>query len=106
MSANLVLRIKRIASLGACLIFAFGVHQSAGVEGLSGISSMSIDELKSTYLGCEQAATTSRLNGGDAMYCSMAYEELKKKAFGGEFRRINSWLDRNCPRCSLDSENR
>ena len=106
MSAHLVPHIHRVAPLGAAIMFVFGVHQSAGADDQSCINSMSIVELKSVYLGCEQAATTSRLNGGDAMYCSMVYEELKNKAFRGEFRRITSWLDRNCLRCSPESEKR
>jgi len=55
---------------------------------------MPIEKLKVIYLGCERTASAGRLDGGDAMYCSMVYEELKKKGFGGEFRHIRSWLDR------------
>ncbi len=106
MSAHLAPHIHRVAPLGAAIMFVFGVHQSAGADDQSCISSMSIDELKSVYLGCEQAATTSRLNGGGAMYCSQVYEELKDKAFGGEFRRITSFLYRNCLRCSPESKKR
>jgi hypothetical protein len=55
---------------------------------------MPIEELKGVYVGCEQAAAANRLDGDDVMYCSLVYEELKERAFGGEFRRIKSWLDR------------
>ena len=55
---------------------------------------MSIHELKAVYLGCEQSAAAGRLNAGDLMYCSLVYEELKEKAFAGDFLRIKSWLDR------------
>ncbi|MEX0954101.1 MAG: hypothetical protein WDZ83_02685 [Rhizobiaceae bacterium] len=93
MSGRLVPRIIRIAPLGAALIFALGVLHAARADEPSRISSMSIDKLKGVYLGCEQAAKSGRLNGGDVMYCSLVYEELKEKAFEGEFRRIKSWLD-------------
>jgi hypothetical protein len=68
--------------------------QPASADESHRIASMPIEELKGVYLGCEQAATASRLNGDDVMYCSLVYEELKAKAFGGEFRRIRAWLDR------------
>lgn len=91
MSTRLVSRIHR-APLGAAIIFAFGVIHAVSDEP-SNIRSMSIDKLKGVYLGCEQAAQASRLNGGDVIYCSLVYEELKERAFEGEFRRIKSWLD-------------
>jgi hypothetical protein len=88
------------APLGAALIVAVGALHVARADEPSRISSMSIEKLKDVYQGCEQAAKTGRLNGSDVMYCSLVYEELKEKAFGGEFRRIRSWLDRNCLSCS------
>jgi hypothetical protein len=106
MSAHLVPRIHRIASLGGAIMLALGVHNSNGADDPSGISSMSVDELKSVYLRCEQATTIRRLNGGDVMYCSLVYEQLKEKAFGGEFRRITYWSNRNCLRCSPESQKR
>lgn len=83
------------APLGAAIILSFGVVHAAASDEPPLIGSMSIEQLKGVYLGCEQSAKASRLNGGDVMYCSLAYEELKKKAFEGEFRRIKSWLDRH-----------
>jgi hypothetical protein len=86
-------RIHRIASHGAAIMISLGVFQSAEANESSRVSSMSIEDLKGIYLGCEQAATTRKLNGGDVIYCSLVYEELKEKAFEGDFRRIKSWLD-------------
>lgn len=83
------------APLGAAIILSFGVVHAAGSDEPPLIGSMPIEQLKGVYLGCEQAARASRLNGGDVMYCSLVYEELKEKAFEGEFRRIKSWLDRH-----------
>lgn len=94
MSETRVLRIHRIASLGVAVLCASGMLQQASANESHRIASMPIEELKGIYLACEQAATASRLNGDDVMYCSMVYVELKAKAFGGEFRRIRAWLDR------------
>jgi hypothetical protein len=94
MSVPLTRPIHRIAALGAAIILAFGTLQQAAASEPSPTSSMSIEELKGVYLGCEEAAAASKLGGGDVMYCSQVYEELKQKAFGGDFRRIRSWLER------------
>jgi hypothetical protein len=92
--ATCVLRIRGIPSLGVAVLCASGALQPASANESHRIASMQIEELKGVYLGCEQAAAASRLGGDDVMYCSLIYEELKERAFGGEFRRIKSWLDR------------
>lgn len=92
MPARRKLRIHRIAVLG--VLCASVALQQASANELHRIGSMPIEELKGVYLGCEQAATASRLAGNDVMYCSLVYEQLKQKAFGGEFRLIRAWLDR------------
>jgi|AP12_2_1047962.scaffolds.fasta_scaffold01352_4 hypothetical protein len=50
-----------------------------------------IDELKSAYLACNRAATRGRLNTGGIMKCSVVYEELKQRAFGGDFHKLLAW---------------
>ena len=52
-----------------------------------------IEDLKSAYLQCERAAVSSKLATGDIMFCSVIYEELKQRAFGGEFTRLKAWAD-------------
>lgn len=94
MSTRLVPRINSIALLAA-MVLVLGVLQPADANEPSRISSMSIEGLKGIYLECEKAAAASKLNNGDVMYCSLVYEELKEKAFEGDFGRIRSWLDRH-----------
>lgn len=50
-----------------------------------------IEELKETYLRCELAALSRVMAGEDAMACSVAYEELKRIAFGGDAGRLRDW---------------
>ncbi len=50
-----------------------------------------IDELKSVYLACNRAATGGQLNTGGIMKCSVVYEELKRRAFGGDFHKLLAW---------------
>ena len=81
------------AALATSIVIGFVGVRAADAAEPSPINSMSVDELKDAYLACEHAAKNSRLNGGDVMYCSLIYEELKERAFEGEFIRIKSWLD-------------
>jgi hypothetical protein len=50
-----------------------------------------IDELKGAYLACNRAATSGRLNTGGIMKCSVVYEALKQRAFGGDFYKLLAW---------------
>jgi hypothetical protein len=49
--------------------------------------------LKAAYLRCERAAVVGRLASGDIMLCSVVYEELKRRAFDGDFPRLKAWAD-------------
>jgi hypothetical protein len=50
-----------------------------------------IVELKRVYLACNRAAIDGRLNTGGIMHCSVVYEELKRRAFGGDFHKLLAW---------------
>ena len=54
---------------------------------------MSVERLKSAYLECERAAVDGRLATGEIMLCSVLYEELKRRAFDGDFPRLKAWAD-------------
>lgn len=53
----------------------------------------SIEGLKRAYLACEVEAAASRLGDGDAMQCSIIYEELKQRGFDGDFRSLRTWYE-------------
>ena len=50
-----------------------------------------IATLKRAYLACDDAAMQRRLDGADAMQCSMVYEALKRRAFDGDFGQLLAW---------------
>lgn len=50
-----------------------------------------IDELKKAYLACGRAAMSGQLNTAEIMQCSVVYEELKLRAFGGDFEKMRAW---------------
>jgi hypothetical protein len=48
-------------------------------------------QLQAAYLDCEQQAMTSLLDFGSASQCSMVYEAVKERVFGGDFQRLLAW---------------
>jgi hypothetical protein len=49
------------------------------------------EQLKSDYLHCERLAQATLLDFGTAGDCSMVYEELKQRVFGGDFHLLLAW---------------
>ena len=54
-----------------------------------------LDGLKSTYLACERTALSGRMESGAIIMCSVIYEELKHRAFDGDFPRLKAWADQH-----------
>jgi len=48
-------------------------------------------ELKAFYVRCSEQSIERRLDGGEAMACSIAYEVLLRKYFGGDFEVLLAW---------------
>jgi hypothetical protein len=49
-----------------------------------------VAELKSAYLSCSDMIL-SRQPRSTIMWCSLVYEELKAKAFDGDFEKLLAW---------------
>lgn len=68
---------------------------------------MDMESLKSTYLACERAALRGELATGEIMLCSVIYEDVKQRAFGGDFAKLKAWADEHLldakPRATRDS---
>lgn len=50
-----------------------------------------VDALKSVYLACERAVQSDDLTAANIRYCSTVYEELKRRAFHGDFKALLRW---------------
>jgi hypothetical protein len=48
-------------------------------------------ELKQVYVQCSRRALERRLDGGEACFCSTAYDVLLKAHFGGDFAALLGW---------------
>jgi hypothetical protein len=55
------------------------------------LKALSVDELKAVYLACDDAAAGGRLTSSEIMKCSVVYEQLKQRAFDGDFAKLHAW---------------
>ena len=55
------------------------------------LEQLSEHELKLFYARCSQEGIDRRLDGGEAIACSIAYEVLLKTHFAGDFHNLLSW---------------
>jgi hypothetical protein len=68
----------------------FGVT-AFGKSEVSDRKPLTVAELKAIYLDCDRRAMRGVLGAGEAGVCSVAYEELKKRAFDGDFDKFLAW---------------
>jgi len=54
-------------------------------------STSSAEQLKAIFLDCDRQASAGLVDMGVAAYCSLAYEELKRTVFDGDFNRLMAW---------------
>ena len=50
-------------------------------------------QLKAAYIACERLAANERLDEGTAMTCSITYEALKARVFGGSYDALLAWWE-------------
>jgi hypothetical protein len=81
----------KTASVVTVLMLAASAMPAAQSDTLGELNSVPIDQLSSTYLSCSSAATSGRLDTAAIMQCSVAYEVLKRRAFGGDFEKLLAW---------------
>jgi hypothetical protein len=67
-----------------------------------GTTDLAIDKLKRAYLSCEIEALTGQMETNRIAMCSVIYEDLKARAFDGEFSKIRAWSDSQLGRLGSD----
>src|SRR5688500_3282634 len=60
-------------------------------ESFADVEQLTDAELKRFYLECSRAAVRGRITSGDVQVCSVGYERLLQKSFGGDFRAFLDW---------------
>jgi hypothetical protein len=82
--------IARRAALAAATAAAFalaGAAQAAEPR----LPELTVADLKTIYLACDRAAMRGLLGAGEAARCSVVYEDLKARAFDGNFEKLLAW---------------
>jgi len=64
---------------------------TAGQAQRSDLKDTPTEALKRLYLSCHREATRARMDREVIMQCSVVYEELKRRAFQGDFEKLNHW---------------
>ena len=83
---------NRLALAGFCIALpALSAAAQAQSPGLAG--EQTIETLKGIYLDCDRVAASGGLDDNQVMRCSVVYEELKRRAFDNDFRRLKAWSD-------------
>jgi len=85
------LRPAAVVGAAALVLLAAEAPSARGYTPGGASQAIPVDELKRTYLACNRAATASRMSSGSIMQCSIIYEELKRRAFGGDFDKLLAW---------------
>ena len=86
--------LRRLAGAVTLTSLALSATSAAlGQPGAPARTGMPSEDLKTAYLECERSAVSGRLPAGEIMMCSIIYEELKERAFDGDFTRWKAWAD-------------
>lgn len=83
-------RPVRCAALALAASAAPMLHSQPAAD-LDGSKAVSVEELKSAYVRCSRAALGGELSAPEIMRCSVVYEELKRRAFDGDFLKLHAW---------------
>ena len=65
------------------------------------IKSLPEEDLKKFYRQCSRASVRGHLGAGEIALCSIGYEQLLQRHFGGDFRALLAW--RRAPEGERDS---
>jgi hypothetical protein len=79
-------------TLAVALLSLVTIPPAASIEPDRGqLKGLTVDDLKALYLACNDRALEGQLGSGGIAQCSVVYEELKQRAFEGDFERFLAW---------------
>lgn len=92
---------RLLAAMAATAAIALSVAAPAHAQP-DPIGDATPEQLKLTYLACEERAAAEPLDAATAQLCSVFYEALKSKVFGGSYDALLAWWQAE-RRVTLDS---
>ena len=81
--------------IGCVALFVVATVHSNGANNAS--HPTTVDELKRAYLLCNRTAMNGSMKHAAAMQCSILYEQLKERAFDGDFYKLLEWSRAQSP---------
>lgn len=78
----------RLAALLVCALTPLGAVAQAAPAALQ---ELTVEQLKRVYLACDRASLEGRPVASEIALCSIVYEELKRRAFDGDFDKLLAW---------------
>ena len=81
------MNLASISPLLAVLLLTAGTCAAAQDH----LQTLPVREVQRLFLTCERQASQTMMGAADAAACSRAYEELLKRGFDGDFRRLLVW---------------
>ena len=60
-------------------------------QAVAEIRTLTEAQLKRFYLKCARESVRGRISGGEIQLCSVGYEQLLQRVFGGNFREFLEW---------------
>lgn len=55
------------------------------------LGTLPVPELQRLFLACEREAARTLMSTADAANCSLTYEELLRRGFDADFKRLLAW---------------
>jgi hypothetical protein len=80
-----------VIGLVALMLVALAAPRARGQSSDGELKDVPIDELKSVYLSCNGTVMGGQSNSAEIALCSVVYEELKQRAFSGDFEKLLAW---------------
>lgn len=84
-------RIKGAAGAFVLVLAASAAPLAQSRSAIDELNDVPVEYLKRIYLACAGAAVDGQLDNAGIMQCSVAYEVLKERAFGGDFLKLLAW---------------
>jgi len=77
--------------IAAAMIAVLALACAAAIAAEPRLPQLSVDDLKSLFLACDRASMQGLMGSNEAAQCSIVYEDLKARAFDGDFEKLLAW---------------
>jgi hypothetical protein len=80
-----------MSTIAAAAISVLALACAAAVAAEPRLPHLSVGDLKTLFLACDRVSMQGLMGAADAAQCSIVYEDLKARAFDGDFEKLLAW---------------